>query len=503
MIKILSASEIRTVDAATLRERHMTSEQLMENAAIQFYRKALQLIKSRHLEHAPVHIFCGPSNNGGDGLAVAMLMQNDAGMKVFVYLLGTKGSTSQPFQFYLRKVKSVRGIVVSEINSLHDLPRLSDPCIVIDALFGTGLNRPLEGIAKQLVDHLNHQPGLKLAVDLPSGLFADRYSTGVIFQAHHTITFQTPKLSFLFAESQPFVGLWEVVDIGLSKQAIASLPRDNVIVERSDIVALLRPRQRFDHKGVFGHALLFAGNKQTAGAALLATRACVVSGAGRTTTIIPPTQQTALNVAVPEAMTIHRSQAASLPLHKYQVLAAGPGIGTDADTRKLLFRLLAKAACPLVLDADALNLWAREKKKPKLPPNSLLTPHAKEFERLAGPAAHWQDQLEKQRTFSQQHRVYVLRKGAYTCISTPEGTCYFNPTGNPGLAKGGTGDILTGILAALIAQGYDPLAAALIGCYLHGYAADLAVANLGEIALTASQVIDHIGPAFQQLLAHS
>ncbi|MCS6992104.1 MAG: NAD(P)H-hydrate dehydratase [Chitinophagales bacterium] len=502
MIPLLSADQIREIDRATLQEQGLQDHELMWRAASRLFEHLTALLRRKKLEHAPVFVFAGPSNNGGDGLVTALHLLQQAHHKVHVFLLSRTGSAS--FTYYLKLLE--QHCPAQLLTAPSDFPSIPDDAVVIDALFGTGLNRPLQGLSAALVHHLNRYGALRVSIDLPSGLLVDVPSVEPIFQAHVTFTFQLPKLSFLFAENERYVGSWEVVDIGLSKAAIqeASKASSLFMLEKTDVAALLQSRRRFAHKGNFGHALLLAGQPATAGAAILCAQACVRSGAGLTTALIPETIRSAINCSVPEAMTASRELFEAESLSRYTTLAAGPGMGVDPASEYLLKNVLRHAKGPVVLDADALTLLSRNPMLwDSIPYNSILTPHPGEFNRLTPPASHWLEQLQQQRNLSMSRQCIVVLKGAFTRIATPEGKVYFNPTGNHGMAKGGSGDVLTGMLAALLAQGYTPEHAALLGVFLHGLAGDLAAQQSGTWAMTASDLISFIGPAFKHLASSS
>ncbi|MCS6917933.1 MAG: NAD(P)H-hydrate dehydratase [Chitinophagales bacterium] len=493
MLPLLDARQIRSVDQATLIEQGISDAELMWRAASLLFRQVKARIRSAGLSHAPVFIFCGPSNNGGDGLVVALHFLEEAIQPVYVFLLSRDGSPS--FEHYRKQVEEKLQPVV--LGSAADFPQIPSGSIVIDALFGTGLNRPLDGFTAQLVTYLNQSHALRLAIDVPSGLYVDQPCTGPVFSAHHTFTFQLPKLSFLMAENATSVGNWSVVDIGLSRQAIAKANTSYFLLEQQDVASLLKERPRFAHKGHFGHALIVAGSEPTAGAAVLSTQACVRSGAGLTTALIPSALRAVINMTVPEAMTLSRETFSAMQLSRFTAVAAGPGMGTDEAGLQLLNAVLQHRR--LVLDADALTLLAQHNLLSQLPPGTVLTPHPKEWERLTEKSTDWLKSLQRQQELSVRHKCMVVRKGAYSCISGPDGRCCFNPTGNSGMAKGGSGDVLTGMIGALLAQGYDPWEAALLGTYVHGLAGDLAVLQTGDIALTPSDLIHHLGQAFRQL----
>jgi len=354
---------------------------------------------------------------------------------------------------------------------------------------------------------MNGSGAFILAIDSPSGLFADGPTDtkgGAVVKADYTLTFQFPKLSFLFAESAAHTGDWAVLPIGLHDDFIQELKAPHHLVTAADVRSILRERGRFDHKGHFGHALLIAGNPGKLGAAVLAAEACLRSGPGLLTLSLPPEGIPVLQTAVPEAMVVERpGDYQFIPvkeLERYDSIAAGPGLGTGDTTSGALKFLIQGSSIPLILDADALNILGENKTwLAFLPKGSILTPHPKEFERIAGKSSHSFERMQMQKEMSIKYGVYIIVKGAHSCISTPEGHCWFNSTGNPGMATGGSGDSLTGILAGLMAQGYSPLETAILGTWVHGFAADLALEESAWEALLPSDINGMLGAAFRWL----
>ncbi|MBP9883505.1 MAG: NAD(P)H-hydrate dehydratase [Chitinophagales bacterium] len=497
MIRILSSEQIREADRYSIEHIPIRSLDLMELAAMAFTQSFVQ----HYSADQPVVIFCGNGNNGGDGLAIArILLKKNYSVSVFI-LAGNK-SYSEDFLANKAWLEKISADIINTIDENVDFPAIPDHIVIVDAIFGSGLNRALSGIAEKLITYLNQQKAIRVSVDIPSGLFADRVREGVVFNADHTITFQQPKLAFFFPENNDAVGKWEVVPIGLDQQFIQSLPVSHFLLEKSDLQSILKPRRQFDHKGTFGHALIHAGSHGKMGAAILCATACIRCGAGLTTLHIPEAGIIAANTAIPEAMTIGYDKKGKSEFNQgeFSSIAFGPGIGTNESTSFLLLRLLKKSMSPAVFDADALNIIAAEKKSWQLiPKDSIITPHLKEFERLAGTTNNWLERHRLQVTMSRTHSIYIVLKGAATCITTPDGLSFFNATGNPGMAKGGSGDVLTGIIAGLLAQHYPPMNACLLGVYLHGLAADIAVKKQSVYSLLASDIIATIGDAYREL----
>lgn len=496
LLPLVSTEQIRQWDYETIHKQGVPSLQLMEQAALAFVR-AFQ--KREAEKKGEVWVFAGMGNNGGDGLAIARLLRQ-CGYRVRVWILKIKETGSPDFETNLARWQRMQTAMF--IRSEEDFPAIPDDAVVVDALFGTGLSRPLDGLPAALVRHLNAHARRIVAVDVPSGLLSQQLpQSDSVVRAHLTITFQLPKLCFVLQDFAPYIGEWEVVDIGLSP---AYLP---VILKESREYLLTaawarhtyRPRERFAHKGTYGHALLWCGSKGKMGAAILCARACLRAGVGLLTVHAPACGYVPLQTAVPEAMASVDEQEdclSSLPdLLPYVAIGAGPGIGQQEETLHALQELLVRATCPLVLDADALNLIAAHPELKKyIPVHSILTPHPKEFERLLG--YRWQHDFELLDclcAFAQQHQVYVILKRAYSIIACPGGDLFFNTAGNAGLAKGGSGDVLTGIITALLAQGYSPKEAACLGVYWHATAADVAAKRQALSTLLPTDVVESLG----------
>jgi ADP-dependent NAD(P)H-hydrate dehydratase / NAD(P)H-hydrate epimerase len=499
-MKVFTTSQIRDIDAATIKNEPVASIDLMERAA-----KACAEWMSAQLDRKdPVIIFAGPGNNGGDGWAIARLIADKGFTHVHLYQLQLSAELSPDTVMNRQRLISQDRVPVSVIGSSAQFPKMGPPAIVIDALFGSGLSRPLGGLAAELVKHINASGCKVIAVDLPSGLMGEDNAGNTmdcVIRAHHTLTFQFPKLSFFFSENEAFVGEWTVLDIGLHQESIEKTPAPYYYVIGNDIASRIAPRRKFSHKGTYGHALLLAGSYGMMGAAVLASRACLRAGAGLLTVHIPKQGYCIMQIAVPEAIvSLDPSEEcfSELPdLRPYTAAAVGPGIGTRPAVEEALNDLILQCRVALVIDADALNLIAAHKEMQRhIPESSILTPHPKEFERLAGKTDTGYERLMKQIEFARVHKVIVVLKGANTSIAMPDGTCFFNSTGNPGMATGGSGDVLSGILLSLLAQGYKPADAALAGVYLHGLAGDCAAMKTGRHALIASDIIDNLGEAF-------
>ncbi|HUW93831.1 MAG TPA: NAD(P)H-hydrate dehydratase [Bacteroidales bacterium] len=501
-MKVYSAREIKYLEEATIKLEPVTSMALMERAA----NAAFLRIKDKLSEESSVAVFAGPGNNGGDGLVIARLLKNEGyQLRVFLIETGVRHSTEQEANLQ-RLNKS--GIIPVTLTDTASFPVLSPNETVIDAIFGSGLTRPPSGLAADAIRMINSSGTYVISIDVPSGLFCDDNSTAdpsAIIKASLTLTFQFPKLSFMFAGTSAFVDKWEVLDIGLHAPTISSMPSAYQFVEAKDIRPVLRKRKKFDHKGAFGHALIIAGSHGKAGAAILAAAAAMRTGAGLVTVHTPGSAVIPIQSALPEAMVSPDPGAefiTTMPdLARYNAVGVGPGLGTDPDTRNAITDLLKSCNRPLVLDADALNILALEPEAlALLPPGSILTPHPGEFKRLAKTDKSDYQLLMIQREFASKHNCIIVLKGSCTSVALPDGKVYFNSTGNPGMATGGTGDVLTGMITSMLAQEYPPEQAAVAAVYLHGAAGDLALRIHSEESLIAGDIIINIGRAFRETM---
>ncbi|MBK6949884.1 MAG: NAD(P)H-hydrate dehydratase [Haliscomenobacter sp.] len=498
-MKILLSPQIREADQYTIRQEPIASIDLMERAAAAF----VQWFERRFSDTSTgVTIVCGTGNNGGDGLAIARLLCQRF-YPVNVILLQIAETLSPDCQVNLQRLPPREAIPVRVLGAGDPLPALPETAILVDAIFGSGLNRPVEGYWAACIEALSNHPGVRISVDLPSGLFADTHSSGAVFRADFTCSFELPKLAFFMPENAPFVGEWEVVPIGLDQSFINQAETPYFYTRKEDVQPLLKRRARFAHKGQFGHALLFCGSYGMMGAAILSSRACLRSGVGLLTVHTPQCGYSILQSTVPEAMAhpdrheLHWTENPSL--QGFDAVGAGCGIGKQAATLEALRNLLRQASQPLVLDADALNLIAANSLIPLVPKGSILTPHPKEFERMFGPSSNDFERLALLREQAVNLGCVIALKGAFTEVCSPEGEVWFNGSGNPGMATAGSGDVLTGILTGLLAQGYPAWEAARLGVFLHGLAGDLAAERLGHNALLAGDLVDHLGYAFQNL----
>ncbi|MCB0651151.1 MAG: NAD(P)H-hydrate dehydratase [Saprospiraceae bacterium] len=499
-MEIFSANQIRALDAYTIAHEPITSIDLMERASLAFTN---WFIEQNPDEDIPVCIFCGPGNNGGDGLAVARLL-HDRFYTVSVIFCAIGPNATQDNKINAQRlpdsIKSSQIVLKKE----DPFPPLKHGWIVIDAIFGSGLSRPVEGYWGNLVEYINGLENTVVSIDIPSGLFADQHSSGSIIMADQTLSFELPKLAFLLPENQNYVGEWHTRSIGLSNHYIQNEKTSFFFTTQQDVKLLLKPAKKFDHKGTYGHALLIMGSYGKIGAAVLAAKACLRTGCGLVTVHLPKCGYAIMQISAPEVMASiddkehYFSQAPAM--EKFSAVGMGCGLDTKDITKKGLHQVIQTARKPLLLDADALNILAENKAwLRELPPNSILTPHPGEFKRLFGATADDFEQNKLQRQLAQDLKVIIILKGAHTCIASPDGNCYFNSTGNPGMATAGSGDVLSGMITSLLAQGYDPLQASILGVYLHGLAGDLASQQHGMKSMIAGDIIEYIGKAYEIL----
>ena len=502
-MKLLSAEEIRLWDHYTIQNEPIKSIDLMERAAHQ----CLDWLEKNNYTHQHIHIFCGKGNNGGDGLAIARML-TDRKIPVSVHILEFGHKGTDDFQTNLARLHQYPGVVIRFIQTKENFPKLDEEDLVIDALLGSGLNRGLDGVTAALVTHINDSPCAVISIDIPSGLFTDRTSKDqVVVKADHTLSFQNYKLSFLMPENGVTIGEVHILDIGLHADFYQSLSSKYILTDDDTIRALYKPRNRFSHKGNFGHALIIAGGYGKIGAAVLAARACLRSGAGLVTTHVPKCGYDIMQTALPEAMVMTDFNSSFITkieddLSKYVAIGIGPGIGTASETRTMMRSVFDQFKKPVVLDADALNIISAERELFRIiPKGSVLTPHPKEFERLFGKTADDFERMKLALAKAKELDCVILLKGHHTLIAAPNGTAFFNSTGNAGMATGGSGDVLTGIIASLLAQDYSSLDASILGTYIHGLSGDIAASQLSQEAMIASDIIDHIPAAFLHVSA--
>ena len=501
-MKILSVDKIRDADAYTIKHEPISSLDLMERASEKLFMWVCEHVDNKK----SIEIFVGLGNNGGDGLALGRMLMNE-GYEVSINVLRYSDNITDDFQINYDRLLDLDKHVVKNISSLDEFNAVDENTVIIDAIFGSGLSRPVIGFTGKIINEINKSKSIVIAIDIPSGLFSDvtsKNNGGAIINADYTLSFQFPKIAFLVPEIDLHVGQWNILDIGLHHDFINSTIPSNHYVINEDVVHTLKTRPKFSHKGTFGHALIIAGSFGKMGAAILCSRACLKSGVGLLHTHIPRSGITALQSSTPETMLSidnDENYFSEVPdLNSFNAIAIGPGIGQNEQTLKALKLLIQNSNSPMVLDADALNILSNNPTwLAFLPQSSILTPHPKEFERIVGGWNNDFECLDKQKALAQKHSIYVVLKGANTSICFPDGQIFFNSTGNPGMATAGSGDVLTGIITGLLASGYSPAVSSVMGVYLHGLAGDLSAVENGMEATTAGDIIENLGKAFLDL----
>lgn len=502
-MKILTSTQIRELDKYTIEHEPIKSIDLMERAA-----KALtRAITSQWGDNMNVVAFAGPGNNGGDALAVARMMA-DQGYSVKAYLFNISNKLSADCAANKERLEKMPQVEFIEVVDEFDPPQLDAKTLVIDGLFGSGLSKPLTGGFASLVKYINQSDCKVASIDVPSGLMTEdnSYNTRTnIICAAATFTLQQKKLSFLFPENQQFIGKLRILDIRLSAEGMSQTEALYEVAEEEDVRSLLKPRGAFWHKGQAGTALLVAGSYGMAGAAVLAARACLRSGAGKVITHVPRRNNDIMQISVPEAIVSSDASenAFTEPVsaNDFDAMGIGPGLGTGEATATAFISQIKMAQVPMVIDADGLNILASHRAWfQRLPVGTILTPHPLEFSRLAGVRFNdGYEQLSKAVEMAQTMQIYIILKGHYSAVCMPDGKVMFNPTGNAGMATAGSGDVLTGVITALLARGYNQKEACILGAYLHGLAGDLAAEELGMESLTAGDIIRYLPKAFMRL----
>ena len=502
-MKIFSSKQSYEADKTTVEKQEITSEVLMERAGTQIFNWLHQRLQGAPV---PIHIFCGIGDNGGDGLVVGRLLI-EHGYSAIVYVVNCSDKRSKNFLLNYDKIKNATKKWPLLMKSEEDFPEINADDIIVDGIFGIGLNRCPGGWVKKLIQYLNESKAFKLAIDIPSGLYSNEplEDFDAVLKANHTLTFQTPKLAFFLPETAPYVSGFDVLAIGLDRNFLQQTEPLAQLISKSEAQRFYKPREKFDHKGTFGHALIVAGSFGKVGAAVISTTAAFRIGAGMVTAFIPKCGYIILQTAVPEAMVITDSEENFISNisvdFEPSAIGIGMGMGKNKATVEAIRELFKMKSIPLVIDADALNNISENKDLLKLiPKNSVLTPHPGELKRMIGNWKNDYEKLEKVKKFSKEHEVVIIIKGFYT-ITIYGDKMYINSTGNPGMATAGSGDALSGVITGLLSQGYDPLLASVFGVYLHGTAGDIAAGQMGYEAVMAGDIIDNLSEAYLDLFA--
>ena len=499
-MKILSANQVYNADQATMKSLSISSTELMEKASISCFKWIDKVYQNTGIS---VHVFCGLGNNGGDGLVISRLLA-EKGRDVRTYLVNFSDKRSDDFLINLERLKE-QNVSIYEIMNKEDFPAVSDNDLIIDAIFGIGLSRTIEGFTSELIQKINASKAAVISIDMPSGLYPDKHITDnmSVIRADQVLTFQVPKLAFLIPENQEYVNAWQVLDIGLDKTYLETVPCDYEFVETDDIKKFFKKRKKFSHKGSYGHSLIIGGSFGKIGAVILASKAALKSGSGLVSTYIPKCGYTAMQSANPEVM-VEVDDEKIVQFFNFKTMpnaiGVGPGLGTHLKTKKGFVEFYSTCKVPMVIDADGLNIIAEFKDLKKLiPRNTILTPHPKEFERLVGKWTDDYHKLEMLKDFSVKNNCVVVLKGAYTAISY-QGKIWFNSSGNAALATAGSGDVLTGIITSLLAQGYSSVEASLMGVFIHGRTADIGIeSDESTESFIASDAISCLAEAFKEL----
>ncbi|MCT4613857.1 MAG: NAD(P)H-hydrate dehydratase [Marinifilaceae bacterium] len=502
-MKIFSADQTKEIDQYTIKEEVIDSIDLMERASIRLFK----WIRKRYDKQTKFIFFIGKGNNGGDGLALARLLSN-ANYKCFCYLLYPREEFSQDSKINFDRLFKINPKILKHYNINSIESNIDKNTVVIDAILGYGLKGNTRAELAKMIHTINKLSTNTISIDLPSGLTCENSKDNTIENticAQECLSFEFPKFSLLLPENFQFVGKFHILDIELNKQIKNKLKSKNFYLQEKEIRKLLRRKNKFDHKGSYGHALLVSGSYGKIGAAILASKSCLKSGVGLLTCHTPSCGYEILQTSVPEAMlSLDQSEILFSNVEnteKYNAIGIGPGIGTKPNTQNGLKNILERNQNKkFILDADALNILALNPELIKLlPHNSIITPHVKEFERLFGKFRNTEDKIKQMRKLSSELNIIIVLKGANTIIASPDGHVYFNSTGNCGMATAGSGDVLTGIILSLLAQSYSPIDASLLGVFIHGLAGDYAKKKLGIESLNASDITKYLPKAFKKL----
>ena len=500
-MKIFSTKQLQEADLETIKKQGITSTELMERAGTLVFEEIQKRLQNNKITFK---IFCGIGNNGGDGLVVARHLIED-GYKVLVYIINYSDKRSKDFLINYDRFKNVTNDWPLLLKDRDDFPELNENDFVIDAVFGIGLNRPLVTWVANLLKHINKSNAYILSIDMPSGMAPDSAveSLGAVIKADVTFTFQAPKMAFFLPQTATFAGNVKVLDIGLDREYLQKTATTTNLIHKKYARKYYQKRKKFSHKGTYGHALLIGGSYGKIGSVCLTATATLHSGAGMATVFLPKCGYNIVQTILPEAMAITDKSENDITEVKYDfepaAICFGVGVGRKPITLKAFEELLNKIEKPMVIDADGLNLLSEKPELlEKLPKNSILTPHPKELERLVGSWKGDFQKLEKAKIFAEKYRLILVIKGAHT-ITIGGKDIYINNTGNPGMATAGSGDVLAGIITGLIAQGYDPVEAAVFGVYLHGEAGDIAAEKIGYESLIANDICNNLGAAYLEL----
>ena len=500
-MKIFDIEQLAEADKITAERQGLKQGELMERVGTLVFNDIHSKLNGAQI---PIKIFCGIGNNGGDGLVVGRLLI-EHGYQVIVYIVNYSKSRTQDFLLNYDRIKGVSNDWPIQIKGVEDFPELTEKDFIIDAMFGIGLNRPLEKWVGDLVSYINNSKAFILSIDMPSGMFANKMPKegAPAIKANVTITFQAPKLIFFLPQAASYIGDLQVLEIGLDREYLSTAPVHNQLIGKPEALLLYQPRTNDSHKGDYGHSLIIGGSYGKIGSILLASTSALRTGAGLVTIFSPKCGYDILQTNLPEAMVITDENNEELSNIEFDitpdVICFGMGAGTSKKTLEAFTNLLKITKTPMVIDADGINLLSKEKSLLKnLPENTVLTPHPKELERLIGKWKDDFDKLEKVKKFSKKYGVIVVIKGAHT-ITVYKEDLYINNTGNPGMATAGSGDVLSGVITSLISQRYEPLIAAVLGVYLHGRTGDIMAEKVSYQGLISGDIANNMGLSFLDL----
>jgi len=502
-MKIFTASQIRACDAYTIHISSMQSANLMERAAEQCVEWLVKYFPPETL----FLTLCGTGNNGGDGLAISRLLHN-RGYGVKAFLLQFSPQLSPDSNTNLQRLQKIGADLVTIVEPDTFITDIPPNLVILDAILGTGLNRSTEGWVAAFINYINQLPNKKIAIDIPSGLPADSIPAkeAAIVKADDTLSFQFYKRTFLHPETGVYAGNIHIIDIGLDKKFIEATPSNYTGTDLAEIKKIYRPRKPFSHKGTYGSVLMVGGSYGKIGAITLSSKAALRAGAGLVTALVPECGYAILQTAVPEVMCRVSGEKYLEKIDhwdKMQAIGIGPGMDTADASVKALSEFIDVCKQPFVIDADGLNIISKHPELlSRLPQGTILTPHPKEFTRLFGESVNSMVQVEHARMQAIRYNINIVLKGHHTAVVTSEGECWYNLTGNAGMATAGAGDVLTGIITGLLAQGYEPHEAAILGVYVHGLAGDIAAGMLSQEALIAGDIIENLGKAFLAISHH-
>ena len=500
MQPVLSVENIRNWDSFTIENEPISSIDLMERASNVFCKWFLEN-KTSGLDK--ILVIASKGNNGGDGLAVARLLI-DRALDVDILVADIQLNSTNDFEVNLQRLLEKR-IEVNYLQKGNSFPGFENYNIIIDAIFGSGLERPITGYWADLVNAVNDSGKTIYSIDIPSGIYADKVVDGAAIKCDHCMSFESPKLGMLLPDNSEFIKNWNYKSIDLKKEYLQTIEKDTFYIEKQDVKALIKPRNRFGHKGNFGHGLIIGGSKGMVGSVVLASKSCLRTGAGLVIALLPIVGYPIIQSAVPESIAItgygEEFLSESPDISRFSAVGIGTGIGNNKITSRFLKEIIPKFKVPVVFDADALNILSENIDiLESIPKRSILTPHPGEFSRLFGNTLNGFERIKLLRQKAIEYQFYIVLKGRYTAIATPEGIVYFNSSGNVGMATAGSGDVLTGIITSLLAQSYSQFDACIAGVYIHGLAGEIASGNHGLNSLIASDIIENIGSAFKHLV---